>query len=98
MSSRRSSSEAAWSFWVQGALLLLARPRLWAVGLRQVRRLARPRWWRTPPFLPVPDRDYVRFRLETQYGTDGRPDPQDLVEYLEWCAEMEATRPARRRR
>jgi len=35
------------------------------------------------PFLPVPDRAYVRFRLETQYGTHGAPAPRDLVTYLE---------------
>ena len=34
---------------------------------------------------PLPDPDYLRFRLETQYGAGGRPDPRDLVAYLEWC-------------
>ena len=48
-------------------------------------RLARRRWWARVPFLPLPDPDYLRFRFETQYGPDGRPDPHDLVEYLDWC-------------
>jgi hypothetical protein len=48
-------------------------------------RTSRPRWWARPPFLPRPDRDYLRFRLETQYGADGAPAPGDLVTYLEWC-------------
>jgi hypothetical protein len=39
----------------------------------------------------VPDADYLRFRFETQYGTASgvRPDPRDLVTYLEWCREQE---------
>jgi hypothetical protein len=32
--------------------------------------------------------DYLRFRFETQYGFDGRPDPHDLVEYLDWCQKV----------
>lgn len=37
------------------------------------------------PFLPIPDRAYLRFRLETQYGADGAPAPRDLATYLRWC-------------
>jgi hypothetical protein len=64
---------------------VLARPGLWLTALGQAARLARPRWWARVPFLPVPDPDYLRFRFETQYGSGGRPDPYDLVTYLEWC-------------
>jgi hypothetical protein len=62
-------------------------PTLWATGLRQATVLARPGWWRRPPFLPVPDPDYLRFRLETAYGGAGdRPlEADDLVAYLRWC-------------
>ncbi|MFN8053334.1 MAG: hypothetical protein U0Q22_17965 [Acidimicrobiales bacterium] len=65
---------------------VLRRPDLWRTGLRAARVLARPGWWRRPPFLPLPDRDYLRFRLVTAYGGDGTaaPDPSDLVAYLEW--------------
>jgi len=64
---------------------VLAHPTLWPVALRQSARSSRPQWWRRPPFLPVPDADYLRFRLETQYGTGGVPDPTDVVVYLRWC-------------
>jgi hypothetical protein len=57
------------------------------IALRQARRLARPTWWRRPPYLPLPDRDYLRFRFETQYG-ETAPDPRDVVAYLEWCRSM----------
>jgi hypothetical protein len=73
------------AFWCRAALLVLARPRLWSTGVHQMLRLARRRWWTRAPFLPLPDPDYLRFRFETQYGSGGRPDPRDLVEYLEWC-------------
>jgi len=36
--------------------------------------------------LPLPSGDYLRFRLLTQYGDgDARPDPADVIAYLEWC-------------
>jgi hypothetical protein len=66
-------------------------------GVRQAFVLAARGWWRRPPFLPLPDREYLRFRLETAYGGDGwdrELDPGDLVTYLRWCR---ATRPIWRR-
>jgi len=33
----------------------------------------------------MPDRAYVRFRLETAYGPATPPVPADLVAYLAWC-------------
>lgn len=72
-------------FWLPAVLAVLVRPALWWTALRQVFRLARPRWWRRAPFLPVPDAAYLHFRFETAYGATGRPAPRDLVAYLEWC-------------
>ncbi len=60
-------------------------PSLWATAASQARRLAAPGWWRRRPFLPLPDPDYLRFRLETQYGADRAPEPHDVVTYLRWC-------------
>jgi hypothetical protein len=72
--------------WARAGLAVAARPSLWSVAARQLRRLARDRWWRRPPFLPVPDPAYLAFRLETQYGApDARPQPADVVAYLRWC-------------
>ena len=45
-----------------------------------------------PPFLPLPDRDYLRFRMETAYGGAGdqQPKPADLLTYLRWCRDFPA--------
>lgn len=65
---------------------IAARPHLWVIGMRQMRSLVAPGWWHRRPWLPVPDPDYLRFRLVTQYGDAGHePDPSDVVAYLEWC-------------
>jgi len=72
-------------WWVQAAWAVAQRPSLWGVAVSQTLRLARPRWWRTPPFLPLPDASYLQFRLETQYGSGRDPEPGDVVTYLHWC-------------
>lgn len=62
-----------------------ARPRLWPAALRQARALVPPGWWRRRPFLPVPDRAWLRFRLTTAYGAGDAPiEPEHLLEWLSW--------------
>jgi hypothetical protein len=72
---------------VRAVLSVLPHPTLWLTGLRQAGALARPGWWRRPPFLPLPAPEYLRFRMETAYGGAGdqEPRPEDLVTYLRWC-------------
>jgi hypothetical protein len=72
--------------WLRAFLAVVVRPRLWWVAARQAARIARAHWWRRAPFLPLPDAEYLRFRLETAYGEVTAPRPADLVGYLEWCA------------
>ena len=75
---------SSWAW--EAAAALAARPRLWGVAAVQVGRLARPGWWRRWPPIPLPDPDYLRFRLQTAYGDPNRPPaPEDVVSYLEWC-------------
>lgn len=75
-------------WWGRAFVAVAARPALWATALGQVVRLARPGWWRRWPPLPVPDADYLQFRLQTQYGDASRqPEPGDVVAYLRWCRE-----------
>jgi hypothetical protein len=75
---------------MRAALAVLRRPELWGTAIRQSLRLARRGWWRRPPFLPLPDPAYLRFRLETQYGSDHEPEAADVVTYLHWCRRFPA--------
>ena len=75
---------------IGAAIAIVGHPSLWTTGLRQARRLARPGWWRRPPFLPAPPPEYVRFRLITQYGDERhRPEPHDVLNYLRWCKQWD---------
>ena len=75
---------------IRVAVAVARHPSLWITAVRQARRTAPARWWRRPPFLPVPSGDYLRFRLLTQYGdADHRPDPGDAVAFLQWCKEWD---------
>ncbi|NNE72329.1 MAG: hypothetical protein HKN26_01560 [Acidimicrobiales bacterium] len=74
------------TWWLRAAMAVLRRPDLWFTAVRQVGRLAPSGWWRRPPFVPVPDAEYLRFRLQTAYGdADRDPEPADVVTYLQWC-------------
>jgi len=68
------------------AVAVARHPRLWPVAIRQWRRTTPPGWWRRRPYLPVPPKEYVQFRLLTQYGdSDRRAVAADVVNYLAWC-------------
>lgn len=72
--------------WARSAWAVLRRPDLWPTAVVVVLRLARPGWWRRPPFLPLPDPDYWAFRAVTAFGAvDAPPDPREVITYLEWC-------------
>jgi hypothetical protein len=69
---------------------VLRHPGLWPTALRQAARLVPTGWWRRAPFLPLPPRDYLEFRMVTQYGSNSRrADPDDVVNYLRWCRDWE---------
>jgi hypothetical protein len=66
------------------AMALLARPRLWPAAVAAAWSLAPRAWWRRRPFLPLPDRRWMEFRLATAYGASGKLRQDDLVAWLEW--------------
>jgi hypothetical protein len=71
---------------VRCAAVVAIHPRLWATAWRQYRSTVPRRWWGRRPFLPVPASDYMRFRLQTQYGSaDHRIEAADVLNYLSWC-------------
>jgi hypothetical protein len=42
-------------------------------------------WARRPPFLPVPDAGYLRWRMYTAYGDEGAVPPlEDVLRFVRW--------------
>jgi len=64
----------------------LRNPALGMALLRVAWRFRRRDWWRHAPFLPLPDRTYVRWRMHTAYGEyDAVPPAEDVVRYARWA-------------
>jgi len=64
---------------------VVKRPWLWGTAVGALFALARRDWWRRAPFLPLPDSEYLQWRIGTAYGRDDRPIAEDdVVSYLEW--------------
>jgi hypothetical protein len=73
-------------WWLPVAGALARRPRLWRRAVKEALLLADPRWWGRLPFLPLPAKDWLAFRMETAYGDRrARPGPEDVVAWLEWA-------------
>jgi hypothetical protein len=67
-------------------LAVVRHPSLWSTALRQGVRLVPSRWWTRAPYLPMPSRSYLEFRIVTQYGDSShRPESVDVLNYLRWC-------------
>ena len=71
--------------WLPAVGAVVRRPSLWPAGARAYVAHVPNGWYRRPPFLPLPDKAWLRFRLQTAYGDAGAtPAPEDLVTWLEW--------------
>ena len=70
-------------------LFALRRPWLWP-ALLSAAWAFRPRgWYRKPPFLPLPSKAYMRWRLVTAYGEpDAVPPPDEFARFITWSADM----------
>lgn len=67
---------------------VICRPRLWWPLVVVGRRFIPNRWWTYPPFLPVPPREYVQFRMVTMYGDPHAvPSIDDLEQFVLWAYE-----------
>lgn len=78
--------------WTALTLRLAARalvsPRLALDLLKTAWAFRRRRWWTIPPFLPVPDRTYLRWRMYTAYASeDAVPPLEDVVSFARWRRE-----------
>lgn len=78
--------------WARLTLELIPRavinPRLAIDLLRTAWAFRRREWWRIAPFLPIPDRDYLRWRMYTAYGDDAAvPPARDVIGFARWRRE-----------
>jgi hypothetical protein len=64
------------------------RPRLALDLLKTAWAFRRRRWWASAPYLPLPDRTYLRWRMYTAYGNeDAVPPVEDVVRFARWRRE-----------
>jgi hypothetical protein len=63
-------------------------PRLALDLLRTAWAFRRRRWWSQAPVLPLPDREYLRWRMYTAYADEAAvPPPEDVVRFARWRRE-----------
>jgi hypothetical protein len=77
----------SWSS-VAGALVWrgIRRPTTGLALVRVAWRFRARGWYRRFPFLPLPDRTYVRWRMYTAYGDEGAiPSADDVERYATWA-------------
>lgn len=73
---------------LQLSLRAAVNPRLTVDLLRTTWAFRRRGWWRKPPFLPLPDREYLRWRMYTAYGDEAAVPPvQDVIGFARWRRE-----------
>jgi len=78
--------------WPHLALALLARaiwnPRLALDLVKTAWAFRRRDWWRSAPFLPLPDPAYLRWRMHTAYGDEAAiPPVEDVIRFARWRRE-----------
>lgn len=67
----------------------LVNPRVAADLLSLAWAMRSRRWYRTPPFLPLPPAEYVRWRMVTAYGDENvLPAVPDVLRYARWRREI----------
>jgi hypothetical protein len=63
-------------------------PRLGLDLIRTLWAFRRREWWARAPFLPIPDQDYMRWRMYTAYADeDAVPPLEDVIRFARWRRE-----------
>jgi hypothetical protein len=66
----------------------LVNPRLARDLLRTAWAFRRRAWWRRPPFLPLPDPTYLKWRMYTAYADENAvPPAEDVIRFARWRRE-----------
>jgi hypothetical protein len=91
-SERRGYTSAMAETWTSLTAALagraLFRPRLAVDLLRTAWAFRRREWWQRAPFLPLPDREYLRWRMYTAYADENAvPPADDVVRFARWRRE-----------
>ena len=70
---------------VQLTLRALLNPRLAVDLLRLAWAFRANEWYRRPPFLPLPPKEYIRWRMYTAYGDEQAiPPVEDILRFAAW--------------
>lgn len=82
----RAPGSRSWGALVLGLTVrALTSPSLAFDLLRVAWRFRSRRWFLRPPFLPLPARSYMRWRMYTAYGDEGAiPAVEDVIRYARW--------------
>ena len=71
------------------ALRAVIRPRLALDLITAAWAFRRRGWWARPPFLPLPDPTYLRWRMYTAYGDEAAvPPARDVERFARWRREL----------
>ena len=66
----------------------LVNPRLALDLVRTAWAFRRRRWWTQSPYLPLPDREYLRWRMYTAYADEAAvPPAEDVNRFARWRRE-----------
>ncbi len=84
-----SRSSRWWSLSWRLTLRAVVNPRLALDLLRLAWSFRARAWYRLPPFLPLPPREYVRWRMFTAYGDEEAVPPvADVIRFARWRREV----------
>jgi len=76
----------SWRLLIALAARGLAQPADALALARVAWRFRRRGWYARPPFLPLPAREYMRWRMYTAYGSeDAQPPVDDVIRYARWA-------------
>jgi hypothetical protein len=65
------------------------RPRLAADLILAAWAFRRRQWWKRPPFLPLPDPIYLRWRMYTAYADEQAVPPiDDVIRFARWRRDL----------
>jgi hypothetical protein len=84
-----SPAHASWpTLTLALAARAILRPRLGLDLVRTAWAFRRREWWKRLPFLPLPDREYLRWRMYTAYADESAiPPAEDVVRFARWRRE-----------